>query len=203
MITRISQRNQDDCTFCAIAMVMGRPYSYERVLADSAKYQAVTPDNNFLAWWEYYLRDEGFQAVYRPFLDLHILPQFAGELIAVLGMDIPQLRKSHIVAVDEFGIVDPAENAPDHIDVNAYVLKRLSEGFLFSIRNFWRCEEGCNNRATNPMMFASDLRLPQYRIAIGFPSCTRQRFADRENFPWPEPIRSSPSSSSLVSELVS
>jgi hypothetical protein len=82
----------------------GPPYTYERVLADSGKYQAVSSEYKFLAWWECYLRDEGFHAVYRPFLDLHALPQFAGEVVGLLGMDIPHLRRSHIVAVDEFGI---------------------------------------------------------------------------------------------------
>jgi hypothetical protein len=38
MIVRISQRTQDDCAICTVAMAMGSPYSYERVLADNVKY---------------------------------------------------------------------------------------------------------------------------------------------------------------------
>jgi hypothetical protein len=37
MIIRIPQRTQDDCVICTLAMVMGPPYSYERVVAESAK----------------------------------------------------------------------------------------------------------------------------------------------------------------------
>ena len=35
MIKRIPQRDQTDCAICAVAMVMGRLYSYEHVVADS------------------------------------------------------------------------------------------------------------------------------------------------------------------------
>ena len=38
-ITRISQSSQDDCTICAVAMLVGKPHRYERVLVDSRKYQ--------------------------------------------------------------------------------------------------------------------------------------------------------------------
>jgi hypothetical protein len=60
---------------------------------------------------------EGFQTTYRPFLDLYVLPQFHGSVLALLGMDVPSLQKGHIVAVDELGVVDCANNAPDHVDV--------------------------------------------------------------------------------------
>jgi len=36
MITRIPQRTKNDRALCAVAMVMGHPYSYERVLQDPA-----------------------------------------------------------------------------------------------------------------------------------------------------------------------
>ena len=52
MITRIPQRTKDDCTICVVAMVMGPPYTYERVLEDSSKYPKSTADGKFPAWWE-------------------------------------------------------------------------------------------------------------------------------------------------------
>jgi hypothetical protein len=131
MITRIAQRTQDDCATCVVAMVMGSPYTYQRVLADSDKYLKTSHNGKFLAWWESYLRHEGFQIAYRPFSDLYSLPNFNGRVVGMLGMDFPHLRKSHIVAVDEFGIVDPADNAPAHITLHNYVLTRISDGALF------------------------------------------------------------------------
>jgi hypothetical protein len=46
-------------------------------------------------------------------------------------MDIPHLERRHVVAVDELGILDPADGAPDHISVQEYVLTRLLQGFRF------------------------------------------------------------------------
>jgi len=61
IIVRIPQRAQNDCAVCNVAMVMGPPYTYDRVCADSARYPKITPDGKFPAWWETYLRDEGFE----------------------------------------------------------------------------------------------------------------------------------------------
>jgi hypothetical protein len=112
-------------------MVMAGPYTYERVLDDSSKYAKVSEDGKFFAWWEPYLRDEGFRTAYRPFLDLYSLPQFEGCVVGLLGMDLPHLNAGHIVAVDELGIVDPANNAPDHSDIAEYVLSHRSQGANF------------------------------------------------------------------------
>ncbi len=131
MIERISQRTETDCAICTVAMVMGPPYSYERVLRDSAKYPEVLENGKFRAWWEPYLRTEGFQAVYRPFLDLYNLPRFRGRLVGLLGMTITQMEKRHIVAADEIGIIDPAGEAPDHIEIGTYIMDRKSQGFTF------------------------------------------------------------------------
>jgi hypothetical protein len=131
MIERIPQRSKEDCAICAVAMVMGSPYTYERVLADSAKYERITQEGKFLAWWELYLSQEGFQITYRPFLDLYVLPQFHGSVLALLGMDIPSRQAGHIVAVDELGVVDCADNGPDHVDVAGYILNRLADGCVF------------------------------------------------------------------------
>lgn len=112
-------------------MVMGHPYSYERVLSDSGKYVKVSETGKFFAWWEPYLRDEGFRAVYRPFLDLYALPRFGGRVVGLLGMDLPHMKMGHIVAVDELGVIDPADNAPDHMEIEEYVVSRKAQGVNF------------------------------------------------------------------------
>ena len=131
MITRIPQRTQDDCVTCVLAMVMGPPYNYERVQADSDKYSKTSFDGQFLAWWEKYLREEGFQTAYRPFVDLYSISQFGGSVVGLLGIDFPHLKKSHVVAVDELGVVDPANNAPAHVPIQQYVLGRIPDGAVF------------------------------------------------------------------------
>lgn len=135
MIARIPQRTKSDCAICAVAMVMGHPYSYERVLRDSNKYPQISPDGKFLSWWETYLRDEGFDACYCRFNGLYALPDYGGGAVGLLGMDIPHLSAAHIVAVDEAGVVDPADNAPNHIPLQHYVLNRLADGVVF--HNEW------------------------------------------------------------------
>jgi hypothetical protein len=131
MIVRIPQRTQDDCAICTVAMVMGPPYSYERVLADSEKYPKVSSEGKFYAWWETYLRDEGFESIYCKFDGLRALGQYGGSVAGILGMDIPHLKGAHIVAVDELGVVDPADNTADHVPLGAYVLNRVQDGVVF------------------------------------------------------------------------
>jgi hypothetical protein len=119
-------------------MVMGPPYSYERVLADSDRYAKTTGNGKFVSWWETYLRDEGFQIAYRPFLDLSRLSNSGGNVLGLLGMEFTHLRKGHVrkghvVAVDEFGVVDPAENAPAHVALQDYVLARIRDGAVFEV----------------------------------------------------------------------
>lgn len=131
MIARIPQRTHDDCIICAVAMVMGPPYTYERVLSDSATYPSISDDGKFLAWWENYLRDSGFQITYRQFLDLYDLPRASGTVVGLLHLTHHGLRKGHVVAVDEGGIIDPADGAEDHIEIQSYILTRLQDGFTF------------------------------------------------------------------------
>jgi len=131
MIARIPQRASGDCAICSVAMVMGPPYVYERVLSDSARYPKRTADGKFPAWWETYLRDEGFDHVYCRFDGLRALNQYGGEVVGLLGMDIPHRNGGHIVAVDEFGVIDPADNAPDHVALDEYVWSRLQDGAIF------------------------------------------------------------------------
>lgn len=129
MITRIPQRASNDCAICAVAMVMG--YSYERVQRDSSRYPKIAPDGTFPAWWETYFRDEGFESCYCRFDGLYALPAYGGAILGMLGMDIPRLAAMHIVAVDEIGVVDPADNAPDHVPLREYLLTRLDDGVVF------------------------------------------------------------------------
>lgn len=112
-------------------MVMGHLNSYERVLSDSEKYPKITEDGMFCAWWETYLQDEDFLIEYRPFMELYNLPKFGGRTVGLLMFDIPELKYSHIVAVDELGIVDPAANAPPHADIVVYILNRINQKAIF------------------------------------------------------------------------
>jgi hypothetical protein len=131
MIARLPQRTKDDCAICVVAMVMRFPYTYERVLQDSSKYPKFTPDGKFPAWWETYFRDEGFDAFYCHSDGLYALPDYGGNVLGMLGMDIPYLKAAHIVAVDEIGVVDPADNAPDHLPLQEYVWNRLHDAVVF------------------------------------------------------------------------
>jgi hypothetical protein len=131
MIRRIAQRQQNDCAICVVAMLMMPLRDYDRVCLDSSKYEKNAPGGKFYAWWESYLTDNGFLLCYRPFMDLYELPRFCGRVVGVLGMDMPHLRSSHIVCVDEIGVVDPADGAAAHVDLVEYVLSRRAQGTIF------------------------------------------------------------------------
>lgn len=92
MMARIPQWTQMDCVVCTVAMAMGRPYAYERMLSDSQRYEEVSPDGKFLAWWELYLRDEGFECLYCGFEGLFALRKHGSGLVEILGMDVPHLK---------------------------------------------------------------------------------------------------------------
>ena len=83
MIVRIPQRTQDDCAICTVAMVMGFPYSYERVFAYSAKYEKISSEGKFIAWWEPYFHDEGYEGINGPFLLWYLLLAPAGAYYSV------------------------------------------------------------------------------------------------------------------------
>jgi hypothetical protein len=131
VINRIPQRTKTDCAICAVAMVMGYPYNYARVLYDSDRYIKRSEDGRYYAWWETYLQDEGFRAAHRPFADLWSLPKFSGRVAGLLQIDIPHLKSGHIVAVDELGVIDPADDAPDHAEIAEYLVSRKSQGANF------------------------------------------------------------------------
>src|ERR1035438_2678371 len=110
MMEKISQRTQDDSTICVLAMVMGPPYSYERVFEDGKQYPKTDNEGHGLAWWRGYLKDEGFEVEHRPlsdlrsFSDLASLPEGSR---AMLVFQIPHMGIGHIVAIDESGVIDP------------------------------------------------------------------------------------------------
>ena len=112
MIQRIPQRAKNDCAICTVAMAMGSPYTYEDILCDSKRYPHSTEDGKFLAWWETYFRDKGFQIAYRPLSDLFKLSTASECIRGIVGMDIPMLKSAHLVAVDAWGIVDPQITRP-------------------------------------------------------------------------------------------
>src|SRR5579863_9964713 len=115
MLIRVSQRTEDDRTVAVVATVMGPPYTYERVLADRLRYRLFNSDGSFSAWWETYLRDSDFPNEYRP---LGQLPQVvrSGTVVGIL-MLAPQVagQQGHVVAVDEYGFVNPSTGWPDRI----------------------------------------------------------------------------------------
>jgi hypothetical protein len=131
MIRRIAQRQQNDCAICVVAMLMAPIQDYDRVYNESSKYEKNAPGSKYYAWWESYLTDNGFHLCYRPFIDLYEIPRFGGLVVGLLGMDMPQLRSSHIVCVDEIGVVDPADGAPDHAELAEYVVGRSAQGAIF------------------------------------------------------------------------
>ncbi len=131
MILRIPQRGMTDCAICAVAMVMGPPYSYERVEEDSARYAQRSPEGKFLEWWVPYLRDARFAVRFSSLGDLPVFGQCRGTVVGLLGMTIPHLRMRHVVAVDELGIVDPANGFPDHMRLGEYIRCRVQDGLVF------------------------------------------------------------------------
>jgi hypothetical protein len=48
-------------------------------------------------------------------------------------MTIPYLKRRHVAAVDPAGVVDPADNFPDHMSLLDYVSSRSSQGFIFDL----------------------------------------------------------------------
>ena len=113
MMEKISQRTPDECSICVVAMVMGPPYTYEKVSQDSKKYAWTDGEGHTLPWWKDYLKDEGFEVEHRPLLD----PQWFSDLAslpensrAMLVFHIPP-NTGHIVAIDREGVIDPQDDA--------------------------------------------------------------------------------------------
>jgi len=62
---------------------------------------------------------------------LDIIPSHGGEVVGLLVMHQPILRGSHIVAIDELGLVDPSDGSPDHVPFDRYPLVKSAQGFTF------------------------------------------------------------------------
>jgi hypothetical protein len=59
-----------------------------------------------------HLGEEGFEGVYCQLDGLHSLKDYGGAILGMPAMDFPHLKITHVVAVDELGVVDPPDNAP-------------------------------------------------------------------------------------------
>lgn len=138
MMEKISQRTPDDCSICVVAMVMGPPYTYEKVSQDSQKYPRTDGKGKYLPWWRDYLRDEGFEVELRPLLDpkrfsdLASLPENSR---AMLVFHIPP-NTGHIVAIDREGVIDPRDDA-DRRTVRDFSEIFHIEGWKLYSDHFW------------------------------------------------------------------
>ncbi len=54
-----------------------------------------------------------------------------GRTFGILGMTIPHLKRRHVAAVDQAGVVDPADGYLDHIHLADYIQSRLPQGVVF------------------------------------------------------------------------
>jgi hypothetical protein len=129
VITRIPQRTVSDCAICVVAMVTG--YPHERVSADSGRYVQQTSDGKFYEWWVDYLQHQGWKVEFRPFTEAYDLWKNGGQLLGILGMTIPRLKRRHVVVVEALGVVDPASGCPDHLHLADYIEDRLPQGVVF------------------------------------------------------------------------
>jgi hypothetical protein len=141
VMEKISQRTKDDCVICVLAMVMGPPYTYERVVQDSKKYQWTDKEGRSLAWWIDYLKEEGFEIEQRPLSDLKLFSDLAslpGDSRAMLVFQIPHMKMGHIVAIDRFGVIDPQDHPAEYTSVDDFRFIFRIEGWrLYSPPLFW------------------------------------------------------------------
>jgi hypothetical protein len=140
---KVSQRTGDDCLICVLAMVMGPPYTYERVSRDSQKYRHTDDQGRFVAWFADYLRDEGFEAEHRPISDLRTFSDLASlpeGRRAMLVFRMPHLKINHVVAIDHRGIIDPQrdDNSSNYQTVEEFREIFGIEGWQLPYPNFWR-----------------------------------------------------------------
>jgi hypothetical protein len=137
---RISQRTEDDCVTCVLAMVMGPPYNYERVLQDSRKYQKTDKERRGLAWWVDYLKEQGFEIEQRSLSDLKSFSDLASLPVdsrAMLVFRIPHMKMGHIVAIDQFGVIDPQDHPAEYRSVDDFRWIFRIEGWRLYSRDFW------------------------------------------------------------------
>ncbi len=121
-------------------MVMGMPYTYEKVLGDSKKYAWTDGESRSLPWWREYLLDEGFEVTYPPLTDLRSFSDFASlaeNTCALLVFQIPREQRGHIVAIDRHGIIDPMNNPAFYQSVQDFSAIFRIEGWRFYHANYW------------------------------------------------------------------
>lgn len=137
---KISQRTGDDCVICVLAMVMGPPYTYERVLQDSKKYRQTDDQGRFVAWFADYLKDEGFEVEHRPISDLRAFSDLASlpeGSRAMLVFRMPHLKINHIVAIDRGGVIDPQDDPAEYKGVTDFRKIFGIEGWQLPYPKFW------------------------------------------------------------------
>ncbi len=140
MMEKISQRTEDDCVVCVLAMVMGPPYTYERVLEDSKKYPRRDVEGRTIAWWIDYLKNKGFEIELRPLLDLRSFSDLASipeDSRAMLVFQIPHMKMGHIVAIDRFGVIDPQERPAEYRSVLDFCEIFKIESWRLYSAHFW------------------------------------------------------------------
>jgi hypothetical protein len=54
-----------------------------------------------------------------------------GRTVGILGMTIPHIKRRHVAAVDQAGVIDPADGSPDRVHLADYIESRLPQGFVF------------------------------------------------------------------------
>lgn len=108
-------------------MVLG--YPYEQVQSDRRERYGYFDDRT--SWWEHYVEDEGRTSEYRSLDQLNTVLHGDGTVLGLLVMHNRDLEKSHVVVVDEWGVVDPADGSPDHAPLDHYALLRRTQGFVF------------------------------------------------------------------------
>jgi hypothetical protein len=86
-------------------------------LSDSHKYQQQAEDGKYIAWWEYYLKDEGFEIEYRPLKELRSIKKGT---VGLLVFRKPLEAIGHIVAIDEVGVIDPLTNPAKHENLDSF-----------------------------------------------------------------------------------
>lgn len=115
MLIRVPQRTDSDCVIATVAAVMGPLYTYESVQQAQGRYPRLTSHGMFASWWETYLWDEGFPNAYHPVSRLHSIVGPPADIVGIVMLRPPSGKIGHVIAVDEYGCVNPATNWPERI----------------------------------------------------------------------------------------
>lgn len=122
MLIRVVQKSDHDCTIAVMATVMGPTYDYQKVVNDQRRDPKASPDGLYLAWWEQYLWDEGFPNEYHKLGELNRFIR-DGRIVGILNLAPVRGRIGHIVAIDEYGFINPSTGWPDRIPSLAQLLE--------------------------------------------------------------------------------